>query len=140
MSNTTPATRRPAASAKSEQRIRDILRAGREVFAEKGYERATTAEIAQRLGISEATVFTYFSGKRELCMQVLGEWYDEIIEAMQAAMPADASVRTQLDAFIEAHLRLFLIHGTGLCALVLDRKSTRLNSSHSQQSRMPSSA
>ena len=74
-----PVARRPAASAKSEQRIRDILRVGREVFAEKGFERATTTEIAQRLGISEATVFTYFRGKRELCVRVIGDWYDEII-------------------------------------------------------------
>ena len=31
-------------------------------------------------------------------------------------------------------------HARGLICLALDRKSTRLNSSHSQQSRMPSSA
>jgi AcrR family transcriptional regulator len=114
-----PVARRSAASAKSEQRIRDILRVGREVFAEKGYERATTTEIAQRLGISEATVFTYFRGKRELCVRVLGDWYDEIIARMEAALPADRPVREQLDVFIHTHLRLFLVQGTGLCALVL---------------------
>lgn len=117
--------RRAAASAKSEQRIRDILRVGREVFAEKGYERATTIEISQRLGISEATVFTYFSGKRELCMRVLGDWYDEIIAAMQAELPHQRSVREQLAVFVETHLRLFLIHGTGLCALVLSEGRSR---------------
>ena len=42
--------RRAPASAKSEQRVRDILRVGREVFSERGYEHATTTEIAQRLG------------------------------------------------------------------------------------------
>jgi AcrR family transcriptional regulator len=124
MSTTAPA-RRAAASAKSEQRIRDILRVGREVFAEKGYERATTIEIAQRLGISEATVFTYFSGKRELCVRVLGDWYDEIIAAMQANLPRERSVREQLMVFVETHLRLFLIHGTGLCALVLSEGRSR---------------
>lgn len=117
--------RRAAASAKSEQRIRDILRVGREVFAEKGYERATTIEIAQRLGISEATVFTYFSGKRELCVRVLGDWYDEIIAAMQANLPRERSVREQLMVFVETHLRLFLIHGTGLCAVVLSEGRSR---------------
>jgi len=123
--NTAAPARRAAASAKSEQRIRDILRVGREVFAEKGYERATTIEIAQRLGISEATVFTYFSGKRELCVRVLGDWYDEIIAAMEAALPRQRSVREQLAVFIETHLRLFLIHGTGLCALVLSEGRSR---------------
>ena len=122
---TTAVSRRPAASAKSEQRIRDILRVGREVFAEKGYERATTTEIAQRLGISEATVFTYFRGKRELCVRVIGDWYDEIIAAMQAALPRDEPVRRQLEVFVHTHLRLFLIQGTGLCALVLSEGRSR---------------
>ncbi len=114
-----PVARRPPASAKSEQRIRDILRVGREVLAEQGYERATTVEIAQRLGISEATVFTYFRGKRELCMRVISDWYDEIIAVIETGMPHDRPVRVQFDFFIRTHLRLFLIHGTGLCALVL---------------------
>jgi len=39
-----PAQRRAPVSAKSEQRVRDILRVGREVFAALGYERATTTE------------------------------------------------------------------------------------------------
>jgi AcrR family transcriptional regulator len=113
------ATRRAPASAKSEQRIRDILRVGREVFAEKGYERATTTEIAQRLGISEATVFTYFRGKRELCVRVISDWYDEIIAAMEGGLPRGEPVRVQLHFLIRTHLHLFLVQGTGLCALVL---------------------
>ncbi|MCK6426167.1 MAG: TetR/AcrR family transcriptional regulator [Burkholderiaceae bacterium] len=113
------AGRRSPASAKSEQRIRDILRVGREVFAEKGYERATTTEIAQRLGISEATVFTYFRGKRELCVRVIGDWYDEIIATTEQGMPRGQPLREQLHYLVRTHLRLFLIQGTGLCALVL---------------------
>jgi AcrR family transcriptional regulator len=99
--------------------MRDILRVGREVFAERGYERATTTEIAQRLGVSEATVFTYFHGKRELCVRVITDWYDEIIAAIQAGLPREQPARAQLDWFVRTHLRLFLIQGTGMCSLVL---------------------
>lgn len=111
--------RRPLAGARGEQRMRDILRVGREVFAEKGYERATTTEIAQRLGVSEGTVFTYFHGKRELCVRVITDWYDEIIAAIDAGLPRQQPARAQLDWFVRTHLRLFLIQGTGMCALVL---------------------
>ncbi|HSI58959.1 MAG TPA: TetR family transcriptional regulator [Ideonella sp.] len=114
-----PAQRRAPASAKSEQRIKDILRAGREVFAQKGYERATTTEIAQRLGVSEATVFTYFRGKRELCERVIHDWYDEIIAAIETGLPREQGIRAQLQFIVHTHLRLFLDQGTGLCALVL---------------------
>jgi AcrR family transcriptional regulator len=118
-SEPTNALRRRGSSAKSEQRIRDILRVAREVFAEKGYERATTTEVASRLGISEATVFTYFRGKRELCVRVIGDWYDEIIEAMARSIQPDQPLRVQLHSLLRTHLHLFLVQGTGLCALVL---------------------
>lgn len=121
---TTPQRRSPA-GPKAEQRVRDILRVGREVFAERGYERATTTEIAQRLGVSEATVFTYFRGKRELCMRVIQDWYDEIIAAIEAGLPRDKPVREQLEFVVLTHLRLFLIQGTGLCALVLSEGRTK---------------
>jgi len=117
----TPAAvqRRTPAGAKAEQRVRDIVRVGREVFSERGYERATATEIAQRLGISEATVFTYFRGKRELCVRVIGDWYDEITAAIEQGLPGHKPPRAQLEYFVHAHLRLFLGHGTGMCALVL---------------------
>ncbi len=118
LTQTLPQRRSPA-GAKAEQRVRDILRVGREVFSERGFERATTTEIAQRLGVSEATVFTYFHGKRELCMRVIGDWYDEIIATIETGLPRAAPVREQLEFIIHTHLRLFLVQGTGLCALVL---------------------
>jgi AcrR family transcriptional regulator len=111
--------RRAPLSAKAEQRVRDIVRVGREVFSERGFERATTTEIAQRLGISEATVFTYFRGKRELCVRVIADWYDEIIAAIEQGLPQRRTIRAQLEFIVHTHLRLFLVHGTGMCALVL---------------------
>lgn len=111
--------RRAPASAKAEQRVRDIVRVGREVFSERGYERATTTEIAQRLAVSEATVFTYFRGKRELCVRVISDWYDEIIAALEQGLPKHRTLRAQLGFIVHTHLRLFLVHGTGMCALVL---------------------
>ena len=117
--------RRAPAGAKAEQRVRDIVRVGREVFSERGYERATITEIAQRLGVSEATVFTYFRGKRELCVRVISDWYDEITAEMTQGLPKRRPVRTQLEFFVHAHLRLFLGHGTGMCALVLSEGRDR---------------
>ena len=121
----TPASRRQPAGRKSQQRVKEILEAGRDVFSEKGYERATTAEIAHRLGISEATVFSYFRAKRELCARVIGDWYDEIIEAIEAGLPRDGGVRQQFAFIVRTHLRLMLVNGTGLCSLVLSEGRTQ---------------
>jgi AcrR family transcriptional regulator len=117
--------RRQPAGRKSQQRVKDILQAGRDVFSEKGYERATTAEIAQRVGVSEATVFSYFRGKRELCVRVISDWYDEIIAAIEQGLPRDGSTRQQFAFIVRMHVRLMLVHGTGLCSLVLSEGRTK---------------
>jgi AcrR family transcriptional regulator len=121
----TPGIRRTPAGTKSQQRVKEILQAGREVFAEKGYDAATSAEIAQRAGISEATVFSYFSGKRELCARVIADWYDEIVSAFETGLPRDGTVRQQFAFIVRTHLRLMLVNGTGLCALVLSEGRTK---------------
>ncbi|MBV7500521.1 MULTISPECIES: TetR/AcrR family transcriptional regulator [Achromobacter] len=117
--------RRPPASAKSEQRIRDILRVARQVFSEAGFHAATTTEIAQRLGVSEATVFTYFGGKRELCVRVISDWYDEIIARVEDHLPHIHGARAQLHYLVHTHLRHLLAEGPGLCAFILSEGRAR---------------
>lgn len=60
-----------------DQRVTDILKAGREVVQEKGYEGVTVAEIADRAGIVEGTVYRYFKNKEELLLRVAEEWFTE---------------------------------------------------------------
>jgi AcrR family transcriptional regulator len=48
------------------QRRESILEAAARVFAHKGFEKATTREIAQEAAVSEGTIYNYFSSKRQL--------------------------------------------------------------------------
>ena len=114
-----PQRRRGSLGARSEHRVREILSEARNVFAEKGFGKATTAEIAQRLGTSEATVFTYFGSKRELCMEVLKVWYDEIICELEREVPLIHGSRARLHFIIRKNLKHMIEEGTGICALVL---------------------
>ena len=115
---TVPVRRAPS-SVKSEQRIRDILAVAREVFSERGYSSATTIEMARRLGVSEATIFTYFSGKRDLCVRVICDWYDEIIAEIEGTLPHITGTRAKLFFLIRTHLYRLMIDGPGICALIL---------------------
>ncbi|GAV21847.1 TetR/AcrR family transcriptional regulator [Carboxydothermus pertinax] len=69
---------------KKEEREQQILEAARNVFIEKGYRGATTVEIAQRAGISEVTLFRYFSSKQDIFMKsiepILTETLQEVIQ------------------------------------------------------------
>ena len=115
----TASTPRKVKGRKSERTVESVLRAAQAVFVDSGYERATTAEIAERAGVSEATVFAYFGNKRQLCLQVLGRWYDQISTEVERDLPALPGLRARLQFFIRTHLANLMGEGTGLCALIL---------------------
>ncbi len=52
-------------------RCEQILQGAMELFAEKGFRGATTREIAQHLGISEALMFKYFPSKEALYRAII---------------------------------------------------------------------
>jgi AcrR family transcriptional regulator len=52
-------------------RERQILDAARDVFSDKGFAAATTAEIAQKACVAEGTIYNYFHSKRELFIAVI---------------------------------------------------------------------
>jgi AcrR family transcriptional regulator len=49
-----------------------ILDAAAAVFAEKGFDRATTKEIAQAASVSEGTIYNYFDSKFGLLVGIMG--------------------------------------------------------------------
>lgn len=54
-----------------EERKELILTAARQVFINRGYKGATTAEIAESAAISEVTLFRHFSSKQELFIEAV---------------------------------------------------------------------
>ncbi len=55
----------------STEKQRHILEAAAEVFGEKGYDAAPTAEIARRAGVTERTLFKHFKSKSALLKRVV---------------------------------------------------------------------
>jgi AcrR family transcriptional regulator len=111
--------RREVKGPKSVQRVESLLAVARDVFAERGFEKATTAEIASRLGVSEATVFSYFVSKRELCIEVVKRWYDEMSRVLEEQLPPIGGTRAKLHHAVRLHLKQLMGEGRGMCALVL---------------------
>jgi AcrR family transcriptional regulator len=66
----TPVPLRPARLS-ADARRESILDAALGVFARRGYEGASTAEIAAACGCSEPVLYKHFSGKRDLFVAVL---------------------------------------------------------------------
>jgi TetR/AcrR family fatty acid metabolism transcriptional regulator len=53
-----------------EQREAQILTAAAQVFAHKGYERATIADIARAAGVAEGSIYNYFKNKADLLISI----------------------------------------------------------------------
>lgn len=118
------ARRREAQGVRSERRIKEILAVARQVFANHGYEKSTTLDIARQLDISEATIFSYFASKRDLCSQVIKAWYDDISLVLEQEVPLVESTRAQLHFVVHKHLITLIQEGTGMCRLVLGEGRT----------------
>jgi AcrR family transcriptional regulator len=65
-----------------------------DLYAERGYEQTTVAEIAARAGLTERTYFRHFADKRE----VLFHGSQQLQEAMEAAVEAAPADAAPLDA------------------------------------------
>lgn len=68
-----------------------LTQAAYELFAERGYERTTVAEIAERAGLTERTFFRYFTDKREVLFDGATTLRDLMLKAVAEA-PPDAPV------------------------------------------------
>ena len=73
-----------------------ILAAARKVFARKGYEGATMADIAREAGVAAGTVYLYYASKTDLFAALNAELYRIINQAMaEADAPPDVEGGTR---------------------------------------------
>jgi TetR/AcrR family fatty acid metabolism transcriptional regulator len=76
-----------ARHTKSEARKEQILTAAERIFAGKGFADATVSEVAREAGLSDATIYEYFSSKEELLFSI----------PLQATRKAAHELHTHLD-------------------------------------------
>jgi AcrR family transcriptional regulator len=106
-------TRRPR-----EERRSEILAIARKVFAERGYDAASVAEIARRGGVVEGTVYAYFPTKRDLLVEVLRGFYEPLIAEAEASLKQIRGAESRLRFLIARQLRAFT-QDLDLCRLVI---------------------
>ena len=58
----------------SSQREQEILDAAVRVFSRKGFNGATTKEIASEAGVAEGTIFRYFKTKKDILLSLVGPY------------------------------------------------------------------
>ena len=117
---------RPARAARSAraprperaERARQILASARAVFSEKGYERASMAEIARGVGVVEGALYKHFASKRELLFAVIREMYEGLVGQLREGLGGIEGGRNRLRFAIWSQLRAFT-EEAGLCRVVI---------------------
>ena len=101
----TPLPKRIRSRLNPDERISRIIAETRKILSEKGYENLVTSEVADRCGISEATIYKYFETKRDLLTRVAEQWFAELLDNHESATPKH-NVRDQLRQLIWEHLAI----------------------------------
>lgn len=99
----------PGLRERKKQQTRALIAdTARRLFAERGFEGVTVAEIAREADVSEATVFNYFPTKEDLFYSRLEAFEEELLEAIRRRQPG----KSVLAAF-----RAFLFDQRGVLAM-----------------------
>jgi AcrR family transcriptional regulator len=83
-----------------EQRQLALIEAANTVFAERGYEAATTREIAERAGCAEGLIHRYFAGKRGLLLAILEDKGRNAAESYCENVPEKETVAEEIETIL----------------------------------------
>lgn len=92
-------------SQRREQVARRILEAAEALFSEHGYEAVTMADLAERAGVSRATVFNYYASKRALIDQLVARMQARLGELIAEELGREASTEQRLQRLFERSAR-----------------------------------
>jgi len=92
-------------SKKSIQTESDILQQATLLFSKLGYDQTTTKDIAVAVGVSEGTIFTYFTSKLDLLRGIMDDYYSRLQGICDEIMETEADPYKRLRALLTQHIR-----------------------------------
>jgi AcrR family transcriptional regulator len=84
---------------KKQETREKIIRAAMQLFAERGYDRTTLAEVADAAGISPRTIFAYFESKEDIVFCDDPHFFEQLRQALEER-PPDATTVDALRGFL----------------------------------------
>jgi TetR/AcrR family fatty acid metabolism transcriptional regulator len=97
-----------APALQTKQKIVDATLA---IAAEKGFDQATTAEIARAAGVSEGSIYNYFRTKDDLLIHTVSEYAGSFLTAMAQTLSEEQTAVDKLNRLISFHIDFFTQEG-----------------------------
>lgn len=85
-----------------------LLRAGAELFSEKGFDGVSTEEVSARAGVNKALISYHFRGKRGLYVAILESGFASMTARLRAIEAEAPTAREALRAFLDAFQQVTL--------------------------------
>lgn len=112
----------PRRVASQRRRAPEIIEAAARVFAERGFHGATTQDIADVLGIRQASLYYYFSSKEAALELVCLKGVEGFFEAGKAIAARPETARERLSLLINSHLSPLLDRGNFVKVFLNERQ------------------
>ena len=84
-----------------------IMEAALRIFAEKGFQETTIAEIGREAGVSDATIYEYFGTKEELLFAIPEKISNDAIEESVMIVPYIKDVEGRMRALLLGYVQLY---------------------------------
>lgn len=90
-----------------DKRRQVIVEAAGHLYARRGFQGASIADLAKACGTSKALIYHYFNSKEDILYEVMAAHLDDLVEAADDAMQV-GSPRERLRALTLAFMRLYV--------------------------------
>src|SRR5450755_2719731 len=87
-------------------RRKQILNAATQVFAEKGFHRATVKDIARTAGVADGTVYNYFASKSDVLIGILNRLNETEQREKQMVLSEGQDFRSFFTAYLRQRIQL----------------------------------
>ncbi len=106
------------------QAVRDqILRSAADLFREKGYRASTLDDIAARLGMSKATLYTYFRAKEEMLAAISRETIESFTRELGLVLRSSLPPEEKLRRVVRQHVRFVIANRSFLTVFFSEEAS-----------------
>jgi AcrR family transcriptional regulator len=88
-----------------DEKARNILKVGKELFAKFGMHKTTMDDIARKAGIAKGTIYLYYRNKEEFFMTVFKDELDKIRVEVETAVNAVDDAEGKFRAYVFTRMR-----------------------------------
>lgn len=101
------AKKQPAEPENNNDKALRVLRAATDVFAQKGFNKATMVDVGQKAGVAEGTIYEYYKNKQDLLLSIPKERFQSYRSTLENCFHYDDPT-VKLRHFIWIHLGVLL--------------------------------